>query len=101
MHWYVFFINLIVTIKSSAFLKSCLSGYRLFAYTGRLTVEGLFLVALLGLLVRVGVVVCQRPQDGLRDGWWGWQMGSLGLETVLVGNVGNADRGAIWSGILE
>lgn len=56
----------------------------------------------------MGSVILQRTQD---SGWdWGWrlvvdgsdwQMSALWLETVLVGEVGELDDGAVWGGVLE
>ena len=51
------------------------------------------LVLLLGL--GMGGVPLERPLDGLRNRRWGRQVCALGLETVLVGDVGESNVDAV------
>lgn len=36
--------------------------------------------------------VLQGLKNGSWDWWWGWQVGALRLETVLIGQVGDLDK---------
>lgn len=51
------------------------------------------LLLLLGLVVLgMSADVLQGLENSSWDWWWGWQYGTLGLVTVLIGQVGNLDQ---------
>lgn len=53
------------------------------------------------LVLGVGGQVLQSALDLGGDRWGHGQMGSLGLETVLIGDVADLDGGAIGGGVAE
>lgn len=65
-----------------------------------LLLEALLLVDLL-LLLRLGLDVLESAGDGLWDWGRGGEVSTLGLESVLISDVGDGDRDALGGGVGE